>query len=319
MPRKRARGFILEAGVQATQDALVKILMPFAMILRVDMYASISFTTGVDKARLQQFLPMLMELVRLDVRGGFYNQKMLIAVIVRVMADDESWSKHLVEQGKSISEGHEMVAYKLRLMLAHVRLGQSLSMDTDTASPLDPLYEIITQSEKRNAKRPRIAHRPHPFFNFRSEADDLDDAAAADDDDDDDDAQDDNSPTVVSRFFDHGDYKAKLLKSDGTLLLADTYEPLDGFVRALWLHDGSHLDTQILAEAIIDFGTTPAGGGGGGQLPQAIQDAPQSVEQGAPKPRAKAKSKKEKAAAISAKKKKKKRRRRQRRKRKRRR
>ena len=71
MPRAaRAKGFQLDAGFQATADALLLILMPYASILRMDMYGSISFSTGIDRAMLVRFLALLTDLVRLDVRGG---------------------------------------------------------------------------------------------------------------------------------------------------------------------------------------------------------------------------------------------------------
>ena len=73
MPKQaRAKGFQLDEGFQATADRLVQLLMPYASILRLDMYGSISFTTGIDKTMLVRFLALLTDLVRLDVRGGFF-------------------------------------------------------------------------------------------------------------------------------------------------------------------------------------------------------------------------------------------------------
>ena len=148
MPKQaRAKGLQLDEGFQATADRLVQLLMPYASILRLDMYGSISFTAGIEKTVLVRFLALLTDLVRLDVRGGFFNQKLLTAAVRRVMTDDESFLLHVVEQAVSFSNGVEMVGYKIRVMLAHLRIGFNTRSETESGSTdFDAIYKLMIRS-----------------------------------------------------------------------------------------------------------------------------------------------------------------------------
>ena len=82
-----------------------------------------------------------------------------------------------------------------------------------------------------------------PFIHFRVDDDETDESAEEEEE-------------IVARYFDWEDYKAKLLKSNGEVFLADNYESSsDGFTIVEWLHDGSSLRLEIPDYQIASYET----------------------------------------------------------------
>ena len=248
-------------------------------LLRIDHYPSLSFKKNIDNKKLAAAIGMLTEFVRIDPRGGYFSQKVMGRAVTMTLTDDPEFTKHLVEQGCGPTEGFALVAYKTRVELAHLRLKFDGKKEGDEPSPFDEVYNIMKNSAKtdgsykkdRRSDRLGITHpsnRPHPFINFRgdNEGEGEEDENKSDDDEE-------EEVITVARYWDPVEFKAVLLKSDGQLMFADTYNPSgDGFVIAGWLHDGSNLQLDIpetcLVPNLMDEGGagSPGGSAGGGPV-----------------------------------------------------
>ena len=93
---------------------------------------------------------------------------------------------------------------------------------------------------RKSQRKERLGSKPNPFLNFQNVAGDADD-----EDDDDDDGG------IVARYWDMKEYCAKMLHGSGRMVSADEYlDSGDGFITAVWIHDGSKLDTEIPASQL---------------------------------------------------------------------
>ena len=118
--------------------------------------------------------------------------------------------------GVPLAEAYEVVAYKIRMMLSHVRLQEIFSVLKESPSSTP----TMTMQEARREER--LRQRKNPFLCFRPMGSNEN-------------VGKDEDPTVVTLGF-NGTH-AEAVMSDGSTLNADAYEKgSDGFVVAIW-HD----------------------------------------------------------------------------------
>ena len=140
-------------------------------------------------------------------------------------------AKTAAEAKRSQMDQYTMVAYKIRVMLSHIRTKYDAQDTEEPPAELRAPFEIMkTKMPRDSAKKLRREQRrkvENPFLHFRSE---NNDAKGSDDDDDDDDGEAEKR-AVVLKYFD-GE-KACALLDDGSTSHADWYAPSgSGFVRA---------------------------------------------------------------------------------------
>jgi hypothetical protein len=127
----------------------------------------------------------------------------------------------------------ELVAYKIRVMMSHVRnCYDGAKVDEKKAHQLKVLFglldngHLVGSSVRKQRREARLGRRVHPFPFFR---DGADDAEPTD--------QPDDEITPIAKYFDGGQMCARMLLSDGRMLNADAYaHGPDGFIIATW-HD----------------------------------------------------------------------------------
>ena len=212
----------------------------------MSLYDSNDPKIGIDVKLLAEAVPILLPLLEIDPRGGFFCQLDMARAVNEALTVTRLHAElveHAAEQNKSADEIRMLVAYKIRVMLAHVRIKHDSWTAAAKPSPLDVLYGVMskpkndTHTDVRTQRRARrLATRPCPFVNFREEEEqpsneESDEEAAA---------------TVVSRYYCGKKRTATMLMSDGQQINADTYtEGTDGFIRADWLHDMSMLMLEV--------------------------------------------------------------------------
>ena len=258
-------------------------LRPYGEMLHPTMYGGVA--SGIDmqsgqlSSELEKYAAMMCALVKVDNRGGYFRQAHMVDAVTQAVRESGHQSAFeaaaAVELGKTAEDAYKLAAYKVRVMMSHIRRkfdnrkGQAGSTTTNTI--FDEIFTVMAEGDKNpipDTKRRRTARlggapRPHPFLNFRSD----DPADGPDANDDVDDADDDGNTStgqveVVMRFFDRVHKAARLLKSDGTLWNADEYhQGDDGFLIAKWFEDNSTLaletpNSKYYGDAQID-GTEP--------------------------------------------------------------
>jgi hypothetical protein len=161
-----------------------------------------------------------------------------------------------VASGYNVSqdEWFQRTAYKIRIMLSHVRMkfdawaelhrqGKHVAsaprVDKHHPDKLRLIYELFTRSLQQvpspasGSGTPRSADkkRPHPVIAFRHSFDDPDVAA--------------DEKQEVFRDFSIADLKAYIVHADGSRHPPEKYEPGDdGFVVATW-SNGATLKTEV--------------------------------------------------------------------------
>ena len=142
-----------------------------------------------------------------------------------------------------------LIAYRIRVMCAHVRLKWE-SRGVSTPAGFEQIFAVLAKgpavatAQTAKAKRDKqLSNRPHPFPRYR-EVVDVEDG-------EEDDGEDDSQ--VVSRFW-NGE-AAIALHADGSTTRADIYEAKpSGFAWAKWYVDGSTLELEIPGERVGEDG-----------------------------------------------------------------
>ena len=246
---QRSTNWKHEDGTPATVAALSDCLAPFIKELAtqgIDIYDSCDFKVGVDLKKLKASLGLLHALVRLDGRGGFFAQKDLTEALQAAAqaADEEaSTSARALQHHKELNEFYLMVAYRIRVMLAHVRQAFD-SHEPGTTHVLSSVFQEMYSCDdgsnpkadaRKHRRNQRLLRRPHPFQCFRP-AEAQDDA----------DGDAEEAPFIVTKFFDGGCGAARLLMSNGDLVNADVYvEGDNGFIAAQWTSAELSLELEV--------------------------------------------------------------------------
>ena len=115
----------------------------FMGLLRVDCYDSLNFKIGINNDRLRIALGMLIEFVKLDRRGGIFSKPVMERSVTSTVGGDEQFKKHSVEAGFDPREACGIVAYKIRVMLSHLRIKHDTCKECDDPSAFDAAYSLM--------------------------------------------------------------------------------------------------------------------------------------------------------------------------------
>eukprot|EP00959_Pyramimonas_sp_CCMP1952_P016089 340261-Pyramimonas_sp.AAC.1 len=211
-------------------------------------YTSDDFKKGVDTQQLRKYSSTLKALVTLDKRGGHFGQIHMQRAIGKCTAMDEykdafeGWRLRLGIE--SYEKGVIGWAYKLRVMLAHIRT--KCAAWRDKANSTEPtelveIYKVFTDVPQISPQK-----RECPFVSFRAASDQkLDNPEDADED----------SIEVQRVVVFEGDRcRGKRTFSDGSAEYATSYVKADGFINCHW-DDGAVLRTEVASQYLAPDGT----------------------------------------------------------------
>ena len=141
-----------------------------------------------------------------------------------------------------------LVAYKVRVMLGHVRSKfENQALGTEAPLGFETMWVIMQNRTKQEASDPkrmkrhqRLVGRPHPFVAYQEEEQDPDVDAVSEAED----ADDGEHCEVVCRYWDG--LNAVALKADGSVANADVIVHGDsGYAIAKWLKEDKSLQLEI--------------------------------------------------------------------------
>ena len=239
-----------EASIKLVADvfkepALLKLLLSVAM-----KYESVDMHNGIVMNELVQGVPLLSGLLAIDPRGGYFTQVHMLLAIQQALEATASTADFIkMAPDDNTYEGScEIVSYKTRVMLSHVRTAYDTCVDKETHE-LKYLFEIMDNAPKKGpmsatkARRlKRLAARPNPFICFRK------------DDENEEELIEDELKCIAKQF---DGKQAIAIFSDGSQFTADQYVPgPDGFVIAKWLHDGSEQNLEVPNNYLVNGGLT---------------------------------------------------------------
>jgi len=194
-------------------------------------YESNDFQKGADPTSIIAAGNVLRAPLEIDSRGGFIGQDEFEAGIQLLCSSTSEikvgFEKAAAAKGIDLASTITVAVFKLRIMLAHVRMKRRvwLKQDESVRTLADPTLMGLYNTIQASADNPGKPTKPNPFTNFRrtGESDDeeeLDDAVVK----------------TVSTYFDPCKRKVVTLQSDGAMVAASQYtKQEDGFVRAEWL------------------------------------------------------------------------------------
>ncbi len=167
-------------GAEATTTALATALQPFSQRLveaNIQIYPSTDFKVGLNMEILTANSDMMLPLVNIDNRGGIFGQSALTEALRLVVRSDNLelllTAKTLIHN-KTMDETLALMAYKVRVMLSHVRVKFD-SHVAGTACPpgFDKIFETMSMprptTSRRTRRMERLSSRPNPFLHFRAE------------------------------------------------------------------------------------------------------------------------------------------------------
>ena len=227
-------------GPAASVRALAAVLEPWAQELvdaNINLYPSDDFKVGLSSEHLQKYNNLLLALIKLDPRGGLFGHLVMteaVAAAIRFSDLQQVLVAKALAVGRPVDEVKSLIAYKLRVMLAHIRSKFDSQTPGSSLPGLEQVFEVLQSPARathaRKARRiERLGHRPHPFVHFRTQA------------------TEDEEPmhlAIVSKFFDGK--VARILREDGSQTSADMYKPgPNGFVIAKWVEEQEELELEV--------------------------------------------------------------------------
>lgn len=215
--RSRQSNWVHPGGVRETTEIVHQTLLPFTDWMRVDVYPSDCMSTGIDSKVLEDKLPILTALMLLDPRGVYFSNPVVADALAKFLATDGRFAQHALDENLEVEIAIRLTAYKLRVMLSHVRLkydGRLQKYDT-WEDPFAEIFNIIRDSPKdvdvggtqKQKRAERLASRPYPFIVFRIDKNSQ--AAAAENENEDGD-------DAVACVFDHHQQKPNLYTTTET-------------------------------------------------------------------------------------------------------
>ena len=192
-----------------TPDAIVGVLadhVEHLITLGGNIHSASDMPGGWDNSALESSSSFFASLVDLDPRGGFFDQPDMDNGIMCAV-----WSKNAAERWSAMNYDIGEVAYKVRVMLIHVR------PDNNTfVAVSDGLRSAVDAIDARNLKPIGQSTRPNPFLLLREELPD----------------EGDKLPKVAYRNW--NGYAAIAFDEDGGSYNVDTYFESGGFAVARW-------------------------------------------------------------------------------------
>jgi hypothetical protein len=239
-------------GQAATLDALTDAVAKHADHLTsntTDIYDSTDFKVGIDVVKLKASEPVILELVQLDTRGGFFSQGDLVAAVLAAIQPG-SFASAMAAKRMPMDELVTIMCYKLRVMLSHVRYAFDSQRPGTLDHPLQEVFAIMDSpthqggTARKQRRLDRLGRRPNPFICFRGAADGE---APADEDED--------EISCISKYFDGCANAAKALLSNGEALAAGSYSAgPKGFAIAHWSGMGMSYELEIPNSCIHEDG-----------------------------------------------------------------
>ena len=239
MKRCRSETYFVGGSTESTITTIASTLRPWATHLAAlggDVYSSLDMRGPPNIEALLQSKGMMLDLLRLDPRGGVFSQTTMCEALRTALAEFNTLDQ-FVDKGdktKSDAELLMMCAYKLRVMCAHVR--QKFDKGTLKNEEFWELFEVMRESassrERRGRRLERVLDRPNPFMMFRTDEEETEEP--------------DHDAVIVSYYMDHSALTAKCLWDNGRVEHADMYMkgPM-GTAQAKWLQSGHVLDLDL--------------------------------------------------------------------------
>ena len=147
-------------GKNATIQRIAEEVMPeMTAALKlpiVDIYPSTALKTGIHRPGLQLYAPLLIRLMKLDSRGGFFGQKHVKAALQQVLEKPGTDTKRLFETQCSMKNWNsdfalDYAAYLLRVMCSHMRLVNAADHTDDDS--LNDVFKHMLPTVKSKKKR----------------------------------------------------------------------------------------------------------------------------------------------------------------------
>ena len=134
--------------------------------------------------------------------------------------------------GKPADEVINIIAYKLRCMLLHMRIKYDCGT---TCAAFDNMFQMMQkpcgENSKRSRRLERLQSRPCPFVNYRQGEKEEEE-------------QEEEQPRIISKYMDGT--RAVALYCDGSRAFADAYSPgRNGFAMAHWLADHACMEAEL--------------------------------------------------------------------------
>lgn len=207
----------------------------------VHIYGSVCMKTGIDLNTLADNKVMLEKLLELDRRGGIFSQQCMEQGLITALTNKDQLVSMQAKKTANMESGGEvvaLVAYKIRVMLAHIRKAYDACQDFDNHK-LKDLFTICSAQKEPTTKKARkdirLGRRPHPFLAFR-----------CNDGEEEEDDYIGIEPQFVTKYFDLKLQVGVILFDDGTEYQADSYEAgPHGFIVCKWLEPRMDLETEI--------------------------------------------------------------------------
>ena len=265
MQRAREKSWQHVDGKVATVSALAAAMQPhvnFLVTAGLRVYSGISFGHDMHTDELEKASNLLFSLLEIDGRGGYFTQATMHDALREAVGKENmtyDMSKQILEdvlthgpngegpsQSLSVDDAWHMIAFKLRVMLRHIREKCDTRNDHEKIpEAFSRLFAVMKRNARKSPSPPpskrhkgseRLGKGPHPFPAYQKSEDDVDDENGNDGEDD--------STVCVSKFFDGK--VCLMLKGDGTITTADSYTAgSSGFVVAAWLAENTTMQTEV--------------------------------------------------------------------------
>ena len=221
MPRSRAACFscVDDDTTVATLARAIRSHGPWLAGRSTSVYGSRAMNGAVVLADVEKAAGLVQSLLQVDARGGIFAQSTMERAIQTVVDADGLLPtlSSLADPDLSLDQHVAMVAYKVRVLMNHVRSLLDSKCSAPFFKPILDYYRQHSAAAMQSSRRTaRLSSRPCPFVNFRSEesleAGEEEEEAAT--------AVDDDPPCIVAKYFDFSSLRGVLLKSDGSLSLS---------------------------------------------------------------------------------------------------
>ena len=199
----------------ATIAALSQALAPHGPFMAgrsTGLYTTMAMSGAPQHAELEAAQGLIMSLIALDARGGFFAQGIMEAALAIAIDAKGLFTTMQDLADKTVSPDRvvAVISYKIRVMMAHTRKLLDSSYKAAWFTSIAAHYKSHAGSAlSRTRHRAKLAQRPHPFPFFRS-ADPVADVEAAADPD-----GEETDCSVVCKYMDYACLRAVLLQSDG--------------------------------------------------------------------------------------------------------
>ena len=228
----KPKSWVPPDGSCGVDDHLVPAMQPFVKLFAVHGvdYASRDMKVGINVKKMLVYLPMIMVLILIDVRGGYFDQTMMQMAVTKMLSVDlyKPIALQLATTAQmSFTEHTADQAYAIRVVLAHYRekfygWSDSKSKKISKATPQELVDSFSCMGSSMAVCTKKDKKRTSVFLAYQESSSESEG-----------DVSEEDSVTVVLQYFDIADRTAQRRYSNGDLVAAATYtHGTDGFVVA---------------------------------------------------------------------------------------